>query len=224
VESFLSRSSTDSGLQGENDEVSWESAAGEAVWDDSLSSFRSETVPEAKKRMRKEALAKELNAEADIRDGEDVRQMKAPTSRKTSLSPTQFLESKAQGPLAGTGGMQRRAMERLSSRAAPIQGSEAKGMDSVIVEAIAIEVSSGGNKTQKDNQGIPQGSPSVSFPSPTFNMPSTEHAQALQRNLVAELILAGTGTSPLIPPARHSQVPGTAITMIANNAARRNKP
>ncbi len=45
--------------------------------------------------MRKEALAKELNEEADISDGEDVRQVKAPASRKTSLSPTQFLQSKA---------------------------------------------------------------------------------------------------------------------------------
>jgi hypothetical protein len=147
VESFLSRSATDSGLQGENDEATWDSEAGEAVWDSSLPSFRSETVQEAKKRMRKEALANELNAEADISDGEDGRQMKAPTSRKTSLSPTQFLESKAQGPLTGTGGMQRRTMERLSPRAAPIQDSEAKGMDSVIVEAIAVEVLSGANRT-----------------------------------------------------------------------------
>ncbi len=55
-------------------------------------------------------------------------------------------------------------------------------------------------------------------------MLSTEHAQALQRNLAAEPILAGTGTSPLVSPTRHSQEPGTAITMIANNAARRNNP
>jgi hypothetical protein len=225
VESFLSRSATDSGLQGEDDEVMWDSAAGEAVWDNSLSLLHRETVKEAKKRARKEARAKEFeNVSDDDLADEEGSKAKDPSPRKTSLSPTQFLESKAQGPLTGTGGMQRRAMERLSSRAAPIQDSEAKGMDSVSVEAIAVEVSSGVNKTQKDNQGTPQGSLSVSFPSPTFNMLSTEHAQALQRNLAAELILAGTGTSPLISPARHSQEPGTAITMIANNAARRNNP
>ena len=38
------------------------------------------------------------------------------------------------------------------------------------------------------------------------------------------LTLAGTGTSPLISPARHSQEPGTAVSMIAYNAARRNNP
>ena len=70
-------------------------------------------------------------------------------------------------------------MERLSSRTAPIQDSEANGMDSVIVEAIAVEVSSGVNKTQQDNQGIPQGFPSVPFPFPTFNMPPTEHVSRI---------------------------------------------
>ncbi len=125
MESFLSRSATDSGFQDEDVEVTWESAAGEAALDNSLSSFRRETVKEAKKRARKEALAKELNEESDISNGDDDRQMKASASRKTSLSPTQFLESMAQRPLTGTGGMQRRAMESLSSRAAPIQDSEA---------------------------------------------------------------------------------------------------
>jgi hypothetical protein len=155
VESFLSRSATDSGFQGEDDEVTWESAAEEVALDNSLSSFRRETVKEAKKRARKEAREKELNEESDISDGGDDQQMKALASRKTSLSPTQFLESRALGPLTGTGSMQRRAMESLSSRAAPIQVSGAKGMESVIVEAIAFEVASGVNKTQQDNRGIP---------------------------------------------------------------------
>ncbi len=53
VESFLSRSASDSGFQGEDDEVTWESTAGEAALDNSLSSFRIETVQEAKKRVRK---------------------------------------------------------------------------------------------------------------------------------------------------------------------------
>ena len=44
VESFLSRSASDSGFQGEDDEVIWESAAGEVALDNSLSSFRRETV------------------------------------------------------------------------------------------------------------------------------------------------------------------------------------
>ena len=66
VESFLSRSTSDSGFQGENDEVTWESAAGEAAWGNSLSSFRRETVKEAKKRARKEALEKELEDESDV--------------------------------------------------------------------------------------------------------------------------------------------------------------
>jgi hypothetical protein len=39
VESFLSRPSADSGLQGDDDQFSWESAAGEAALGNSLSSF-----------------------------------------------------------------------------------------------------------------------------------------------------------------------------------------
>ncbi len=98
MESILSRSASDSGFQKEDDEVTWESAAGEAALDNSFfffSSFRRETVPEAKKRARREALARELNEEADISDGDDDRQMMASASRNTSLSPTQFLESMA---------------------------------------------------------------------------------------------------------------------------------
>ena len=74
MESFLSRSASDSGFQGEDDEVTWDSAAGEAAWDNSLSSFRREkTVKEAKKRARKEALRRELDEEAVISDGDDDR-------------------------------------------------------------------------------------------------------------------------------------------------------
>jgi hypothetical protein len=40
--------------------VTWESTAGEAALDNSLSSFHRETVMEAKKRARKEALKKEM--------------------------------------------------------------------------------------------------------------------------------------------------------------------
>jgi hypothetical protein len=40
VESFISHSASDSGFQEEDDEVTWESAAGEASLDNSLSSFR----------------------------------------------------------------------------------------------------------------------------------------------------------------------------------------
>ncbi len=101
MESFLSRSASDSGFQGEDDEVTWESASGEAAWNNSLSSSRpKETVNEAKKRRRKEKLAKELEDEADISLSDSDRQEtepaslreKEPASRKTSLSPTQFLQ------------------------------------------------------------------------------------------------------------------------------------
>ncbi len=230
MESFLSRSTADSGFQGDDDVVTWESTAGEAALDNSLSSFHRvtssaepmETRKESRARARKEALEKELNEESDISLSDDDRQMKASASRKTSLSPTQFLESKALGPLTGTGRMQQGAMERLSARTAPIQVSEAKGMEAPVVEAVACEVASGVITTQQDIQGIPQGSPSVSFPSPTFNMPPTEHAQALHRNLAAELIHAGSGRSLLTSPARHSQEPGTAISMSSPTVTRRN--
>ncbi len=43
----------------------------------------------------------------------------------------------------------------------------------------------------------------------------------LHRSLAAELIQAGSGTSPLIPPARHSHEPGTAVSMSAPIVARR---
>ena len=89
MESFLSRSASDSGFQGDDDEVTWESAAGEAAWDNSLSSFCRVTVKEAKKRARKEALAKELEDESDVDlTDEEGSKAKDPNPRKISLSPT----------------------------------------------------------------------------------------------------------------------------------------
>ncbi len=132
MESFLSRSATDLGFQGDDDEVTWKSTVGEAALDNSLSSFHRvtssaepmETGKERRARKRKQALQKEVGEESDISLSDDDRQEKEPVSRKTSLSPTQFLESKALGPLTGSIGMQQRAMERLSARTAPTQVSE----------------------------------------------------------------------------------------------------
>jgi hypothetical protein len=209
-ESFLSRSASDSGLQEYDEVITWESVEGQAALDNSLSSLSRQsssaehrgTRKEERRKKRKEALEKELDQESDISLSDDDSQKKASASRKISLSPTQLLESKALGPLSGSIEMQQRAMERLSARTAPIQVSGAKGKEAEVdvpVEAVACEVASGVNTTQQDNQGIPQGSSSVSFPSPTFNMPPTEHAQALHRNLAAELIQAGSGRSHLLP-------------------------
>jgi hypothetical protein len=126
----------------------------------------------------------------------------------------------------GSNAMQLRAMKSLSARAAPAQVSEAKGNEVFVdspVEAVTCEVESGVNTTQQDNQGLPQGSPSVSFLSSTFNMPPTEHAQALKRNLAAELILAGSGRSPFLPSRiSFPQEPGTAISMTPLTVDRRN--
>ena len=44
----------------------------------------------------------------------------------------------------------------------------------------------------------------------------------LRRSLAADLIQAGSGRSLLTPPARHSQEPGTAISMSAPTVTRRN--
>ncbi len=66
MESFLSRSATDSGFQEDDEDVTWESTAGVVALDNSLSSFRVETVQEAKKRLRKEAMLKELDEDSDI--------------------------------------------------------------------------------------------------------------------------------------------------------------
>ncbi len=191
MESFLSRSASDSGFQGEDDEVTWESTAGVAALDDSLSSLHRETVKEAKKRARKEALEKELEDESDIDlTDEEGSKSKDPNPRKTSLSPNQFLQSRATRPLNRN--MARQSEEKGNSLvfATPVQVLEAKGKGSssdVPNEEIASTVASGAILIQRDNQG----SSSVSFP--------TEHAQALQRNLAAESAQAGSGRSPLIP-------------------------
>jgi hypothetical protein len=224
VESFLSRSASDSGFQREDDEVTWESSAGEAALDDSLSSSRRETVKEAKKRARKEARERELQEESDLDlTDEESSKAKDPSPRETSLSPTQFLQSQAEGPLTGIGSMRRRARESLSSRVAPTQVLEAEGKGASLDVSrgeVASTGASGAILIQRDVQG----SSSFSLPSPSLNLPPTERAPVLHRSLAAELILAGTGTPPLIPPARHSEEPGTAISMIAHNDARRNNP
>jgi hypothetical protein len=101
-----------------------------------------------------------------------------------------------------------------------LEATEKRATLDVPNEVVAIAVVAGATSIQRDNQG----SSSVSFPSPSFNLPPTEHAQALPRNLAAELSLAGTGMPPFISPARQSQEPGTAVPMTAYNAARRNNP
>jgi hypothetical protein len=119
-------------------------------------------------------------------------------------------------------------MEKPFALLTPTQVVKAKGIEAPVevpvdVEAVACVVASGVNTIQLDNQGHPQRSSSVSLSSPTFNMPSSEHAQALHRNLAAELIHAGSGRSPLLPPKiRYPQDPGTAVSMIATVVARRN--
>jgi hypothetical protein len=234
VESFLSRSSADSGFQEGDDKFTWESAAGEAALDNSLSSFSwsslsaepKGTRKEERARKTREELAKELDEESDINLSDEDFEVKDSGSRKLSLSPTQFLESKVLGSLRGSIAMQQRAMERLSALTAPIQVLDAKGKEAsadVPVEAVACVVASDANSIQRDNQGHPHGSSSVSPPSPSFNLPPTEHAQALNRNLAAELILAGSGRSPsLSSRVRYPQEPGTVVSMIAPTAARRN--
>ena len=128
MESFLSRSVSDSGFQGGNDEVTWESAAGEAAWDNSLSSFRRETVKEAKKRARKEALAKELQDESDVDlTDEEGSKAKDPSPRKISLSPTQFLQSRAIRPLNRSTTKQSEAIGNSLVFASPVQVLEANG-------------------------------------------------------------------------------------------------
>jgi hypothetical protein len=236
VESFLSRSSADSGFQGDDDNFSWESIGGQAALDNSLSSFaRSSSVSETrqarkerKKRERSELLAQELDNEPDVTLSDESVDKEDSGSRKLSLSPTQFLQSRATGLLNRSRSMRQEAMENPSAPTAPIQVSEAKGKEAAVdvpVEAVACEVASGVNTTQQDDQGLPQGSPSVSFPSPTFNMPPTEHVQALHCNLAAELIHAGSGRSPHLPSRiRFPQEPGTAVSMTPIAVARRNNP
>jgi hypothetical protein len=161
-----------------------------------------ETRNEERARKRKEDLEKELENESDITLSDDSSDKEDSAQRKLSLSPTQFLESKATGPLKGSRAtMQQRAMERLSALNAPTQVIEAKAEEdsaAVPVEAVASVIASGANSIERDNQGLLQGSSSVSPSSPSFNLPPIERAQLLHRSLAAELIQAGSGTSPLI--------------------------
>ena len=88
-----------------------------------------ETRKEERARKRKEALEKELEDESDLTLSDDSCDKEDSAQRKLSLSPTQFLESKATGPLSGSRAMQQRAMERLSAPNAPIQVIEAKAAE-----------------------------------------------------------------------------------------------
>ena len=81
VESFLSRSSADSGFQEDDDVYTWRSAAGEATLDSSLSSFSrlsssaepKRTRQEERARKRREDLAKEIDEESDINEDLEVK-------------------------------------------------------------------------------------------------------------------------------------------------------
>ncbi len=231
VESFLSRSSADSGFQEHDDQYTWDSVEGEAA-SDSLSSFsRLSSSAEPKesrserRNRRKELLEKQLEDESEITlsDGSE----KVSGSRKLFLSPTQFLGSLTTGVLGGSKPRQQGSMERPSALSTPTGALRAKGKEAFIdvpVEAVACVVTSGVDTIQLGNQGHPQGSSSASPPLPSFNiMPPTEHAQALHRNLAAELIHAGAGRSSLLPQRiRFSQEPGTAVSMNDPFAIRRN--
>ena len=93
-------------------------------------------------------------------------------------------------------------MENPLVFASPVQVLEAKGKGASVdvpVEAVACVIASGANSIQRDKQGHPQGSSSVSPPSPSFNLPPAERAQVLRRSLAADLIQAGSGRSLLTP-------------------------
>ncbi len=94
MESFLSRSSADSGFQDDDDKVTWDSAAGEAALDNSLSSFPrlassaepKETRNEKRARNGREKLAKELQDEdSDLTLSGDSSEKDDLGSRKNSL-------------------------------------------------------------------------------------------------------------------------------------------
>jgi hypothetical protein len=214
VKSFISRSSADSGFQGDDDKFSWESAAGEAAGeaalDNPLSSFSrlsssaepKETRKEEKVRKIKEDLEKELDVESDITISDDSSDKKDSRTRKLSLSPTQFFDSKVTGALNRSSSKQQEAMEIPFALMTSTQVVKAKGKGvsvDVPVEAVACVVATGLGPIQLDNQRHSQGSSSVSPPLSSFNMPPTEHVQALHRNLTAELIHTGAGKSPLLP-------------------------
>jgi hypothetical protein len=164
-----------------------------------------ETRKEERRRKRKKDLDKELDEESDITLSDDSIDKDDSRSRKLSLSPTQFFDSKVTG-----------ALNRSSSK-------QQEASVDVPVEAVACVSASGVNSIQRDNQGHPQGSSFVSPPSPSYNLPPTENAQALNRSLAAELIQAGSGRSPFLPSKiKYPQEPGTAVSMIAPTSARRN--
>jgi hypothetical protein len=129
VDSFLSRLSVDSGFQDDDEKVTWDSAAGEATLDNSLSSFSrlsssaepKETRKEEIARKRKEELEKELDEESDITLSDDSSDKKDSGSRKFSLSPTQFLGSLATGSLTVSKPRQLGSVERPSALTTPTQ-------------------------------------------------------------------------------------------------------
>jgi hypothetical protein len=172
--------------------------------------------------MRKQALEKELEDEPDIALTPEVRD---PSPRKPSLSQTQYLQSRATVPLGRSRSSRQQAMENPSVCSSPIQVAKAKGSEACgnfPVESVACEVSPGGNMTQQDVQGHPQGSSSVSPPSPSFNLLPTERSQALHCSLAADLIQAGSRKPPPIPQDDDTQRPGTAVPMTPITANRRN--
>ncbi len=94
VEYFLSSSSADSGFQEDDDGFTWESAAGEAALDNSISSLArlsssadpKEATKRERSRRRAEILAKELDEESDIELLDEDLEVKDLGSRKLSLS------------------------------------------------------------------------------------------------------------------------------------------
>ncbi len=209
VESFLSRSATDSGFQDDVEDVTWESVAEQAAMDDSLTSLSrppsslesKATRREEKRRRRKLALQKELDDESDIplKDEENAEEQ-IPKPRTLSLSPSEFdfLQRRSTKPLGSNLSILQGAMGNPPVFSSPSQDSEGKRKEAsadVPSEAIASMIASGAISVQRDSQGLPQGSSSFSIPSPTFNLPPTERAQVLQRSLAAELFQPGSGRS-----------------------------
>jgi hypothetical protein len=137
--------------------------------------------------------------------------------------PKLLIQSRAAEHLSISRAIGREATGNSLALASPVQVLEAKGKGAALNspnEEVASTAAAGAISIQRDNQG----SSSFSLPSPSFSQPPAERAHVLHRSLAAELILAGTGTPRLISPARHSEEPGTAISMIAHNDARRNNP
>ena len=85
--------------------------------------------------------------------------------------------------------MRPEGMKNPSVFASPAQVLEAKESGASVdvpVEAVACVIASGANSIQRDKQGHPQESSSVSPPSPSFNLPPTERAQVFHRSLVLQ--------------------------------------